>query len=112
MALPSIHVVPLNRSTQYDKRASKAFGAMYDEIKKRVTEWRKQIPKNFSLPGTTEPFRDIPDAHAVSVVSSHLGLPLGGLKVKKYDVHGVDTRGNAEPLDRYKKALAGLVSLL
>lgn len=35
LALPSIHVVPLNRSTQYDKKASRAFGAMYDEIKSR-----------------------------------------------------------------------------
>jgi hypothetical protein len=112
MALPSIHVVPLNRSTQYDKKASKAFGAMYDEIKNRVIGLRKQIPKSFSLPGTADPFLDIPDAHAVSVVSSHHGLPLGSLKVKRYDVHGVDTQVNTEPLNRYKTALGELVLLL
>jgi len=65
---------------------------MYDEIKNRVIGLGKQIPKSFSLPGTADPFLDIPDAHAVSVVSSHHGLPLGSLKVKRYDVHGSTLR--------------------
>ncbi|MDC7787564.1 ParA family protein [Rhodoplanes sp. TEM] len=112
MSLPSIHVVPLNRSTQYDKKASKAFGAMYTEIKDRVGELRKQIPANFSLPGATDAFLDIPDAHAVSVVSSHHGLPLGKIKIKKYNIHGIDTQVNADPLNRYKSAVSSLVSLL
>jgi cellulose biosynthesis protein BcsQ len=112
MALPSIHLVPLNRSTQYDKKASKAFGAMYDEIKHRVDKFRKKMPSAFSLPNGQEPFIDIPDAHAVSVVASHCGLPLSELKVKRYEIHGTDTQVNAEPLDRYKKAATKLVSLL
>jgi cellulose biosynthesis protein BcsQ len=112
MALPSIHLVPLNRSTQYDKRASRAFSAMYDEIKNRVIKLRKLIPANFSLPTDVEPFTDIPDAHAVSVVASHHGLPLGELRVKKYDIYGLETQVNSEPLDRYKKAVAAVVALL
>jgi hypothetical protein len=32
-------------------------------------------------------------------------LPLGGIKVKRYPIHGIDTQVNAEPLDRYKNAL-------
>lgn len=112
MALPSIHIVPLNRSTQYDKKASKAFGAMYAEIKERVEKFRKKMPSVFSLPKSEEPFLDIPDAHAVSVVASHCGLPLSELKVKRYDIHGVDTQVNQEPLDRYRKAAAHLVSML
>jgi hypothetical protein len=112
MALPAIHIVPLNRSTQYDKKASRAFGAMYDEIKQRVTSLRKQIPSSFSLPAKTDPFMDVPDAHAVSVVSSYNGLPLGEIKVKRYPIHGIDTQVNLEPLDRYKKATAQLVALL
>ena len=112
MALPSIHIVPLNRSTQYDKRASRAFGAMYTEIKHRVEGFRKKMPAVFSLPKGKEPFLDIPDAHAVSVVASHCGLPLSELRVKRYDIHGVDTQVNQEPLDRYTKAAATLVSML
>jgi chromosome partitioning protein len=112
LALPSIHIVPLNRSTQYDKKASKAFNAMYTEIKLRVTNMRGAIPASFSLPTTQQPFLDIPDAHAVSVVASHQGLPISELRVKRYDVHGVDTQVNAEPLDRYRTATKLLVSML
>lgn len=112
MALPSIHLVPLNRSTQFDKKASKAFGAMYDEIRNRVNKLRITLPSAFSIPMGTSPFFDIPDAHSVSVVSSHLGLPLSDLKVKRYDIHGVDTQVNSEPLQRYQSATTQLVALL
>jgi cellulose biosynthesis protein BcsQ len=111
MALPSIHLVPLNRSTQYDKKASRAFGAMYSEIKARVESLRAQIPAQFSLRDGEE-FLDIPDAHAVSVVASHLGLPLRAIKTGRYEIHGVETQVNEEPLTRYKDALTNLVSLL
>lgn len=70
------------------------------------------MPGAFSLPIGQELFLDIPDAHAVSVVASHCGLPLSELKVKRYDIHGTDTQVNAEPLDRYKRATKELVSLL
>ena len=36
MSLPIIRAVLLNRSTQYRHKASKAFGAMFEEIKRRV----------------------------------------------------------------------------
>jgi chromosome partitioning protein len=85
---------------------------MYDEIKNRVVSLKKNIPTYFSLPKGKEPFLDIPDAHAVSVVSSHYGLPLSSLKIKKYDIHGTDTQVNADPLNRYKTATTQLVSLL
>lgn len=112
MPLPAIHIVPLNRSTQYDKKASKAFGAMYDEIKNRVSSLRKEIPKKFSLKTTADAFMDVPDAHAVSVVSSYNGLPLREIRVKQYDIHGIDTKVNSEPLKRYTDATAALVALL
>lgn len=113
MPLPSIHLVPLNRSTQYDKRASKAFGAMYDEIKNRVAMLRKKLPTHFSLSRSKgDPFLDVPDAHSVSIVCSHYGMPLGGVKVQFYKIHGTPTKVNADPLTRYKKALASLVSML
>jgi cellulose biosynthesis protein BcsQ len=113
MALPSIHLIPLNRSTQYDKKASRAFGAMYTEIQKRVKKLHKTIPNRFSLPinsGTY--FQDIPDAHSVSVVVSHYGMPLGHVKVKAYDVHGKATKVNKDPLTRYNNAMRKIVPLL
>lgn len=113
MALPHIHLVPLNRSTQFDKKASRAFGAMYEEIKSRIATLQRKIPTRFSLPSNLgSAFLDIPDAHSVSVVASHLGLPLGDIRVRRYNVHGTATQVNEEPLERYNTALKQLVALL
>jgi len=112
LSLPSIHLVPLNRSTQYDKKASKAFSAMYDAIKNRVTNLRRQRPGSFSLPQSLSPFLDIPDAHSVSVVASHEGVPLSGVTQGAHDVHGVPAQVNPEPLKRYREAVDKLVDLL
>lgn len=112
LSLPSVHLVPLNRSTQYDKKASKAFSAMYEAIQNRVVNLRKQKPGSFSLPPNTSPFLDIPDAHSVSVVASHKGVPLSGVTQGAHNVHGVRAQVNPEPLQRYREAVDKLVSLL
>jgi cellulose biosynthesis protein BcsQ len=109
LTLPTIHLVPLNRSTQYDKKASKAFGAMYKEIQARVTRLRGKKPSAFSL---IDSYSDIPDSHSVAVVASHFGRPLANVKPGKYQVHGVPTQLNDEPLERYRKALKKLVDKL
>lgn len=111
MALPSIHLVPLNRSTQYDKKASKAFTAMYDAIQARVKKLRALKPTHFSLPAGAE-FLDVPDAHSVSIVASHEGVPLSKVELGAHDVHGTTCQVNPEPLDRYQQAVAALVDLL
>ena len=112
LPLPSIHLVPLNRSTQYDKKASKAFGAMYDEIQSRVNHLRRTIPTSFSLPSHLDPFLEIPDAHAASVVASHQGVPLARLSPGAHQVHGVVTQVNPDPLARYHAAVQNMVTLL
>ncbi|RKG66720.1 ParA family protein [Corallococcus sp. CA054B] len=112
ITIPSLHLIPLNRSTQYDKKASKAFGAMYGEIQNRVGNLRNQIPGSFSLANPAALFLEIPDAHSVSVVASHEGIPLSKITLGAHTVHGVTTQVNDEPLDRYRVALRKLVSLL
>ncbi|MGH7272258.1 MAG: ParA family protein [Polyangiaceae bacterium] len=112
LPLPSIHIVPLNRSTQYDQKASRAFTAMYKEIQIRVDKLRKRVPQYFSMPAGEQPFMDIPDAHSVSVVMSHEGVPLSSVGLGAHDVHGVTCQVNPEPLERYKAAAKTLVSLL
>ncbi|MGH9345309.1 MAG: ParA family protein, partial [Terriglobia bacterium] len=71
LPVPSIHVVGMNRTTQYDRKASSAFTAMYNDIKSRVMALRKTKPLIFSLPAATSPFFDVPDAHTISVVVSN-----------------------------------------
>jgi len=101
---PAIHSVLLNRSTQYNKKASKAFGAMFDAIKSRVTSLRKLSPEYF-VSGDESLFHEIPDNHSVAIVCSHLGLPLYDVEPGKYQVHDENPQVNSEPLDRYKEHL-------
>jgi cellulose biosynthesis protein BcsQ len=110
LRLPIVHMVPLNRSTQYDKKASRAFGAMYGEIQARVHRLQVHMPTAFSSGNSL--FLDIPDAHSVSVVASHFGTPLAAVNPGSYDIHGVMTQLNPEPLDRYRTAISALVAQL
>ena len=103
LALPAIHSVLLNRSTQYNKKASKAFGAMFDAIQNRVQALRKAAPEHFV--SSESLFQEIPDNHSVAIVCSHLGLPLYQIQPGKYQVHDENPQVNSEPLDRYKEHL-------
>lgn len=110
MALPKVHSVVLSRSTQYNKKASKAFGAMFDEIKARTGVLVDAAPKYFDKGGPA--FADIPDSHSVAVVCSHLGKPLYKLKPGRYPVHDEEPQVNAEPLERYKEAVGAFLKTL
>lgn len=108
MTLPVIHSVLLNRSTRYNQQASKAFGAMFDEIKSRASALQKNAPQHFAADKIA--FHEIPDTHSVAIVCSHLGQPLYALKPGKYEVHGETPQVRREPLDRYKEAIGKLVA--
>jgi chromosome partitioning protein len=107
MPLPGIHSVVLNRSTQYSKKASKAFGAMFDEIKNRVVALKAADPTHFSATGPH--FEDVPDSHSVAIVCSHQGIPLFALTPGRYEVHDTEPQVNSEPLQRYKTAVAEFI---
>lgn len=110
MPLPVIHSVILNRSTQYSSKASKAFTAMFDEIKKRVEKFRKAEPGRFL--NNKAVFDEMPDSHSVAIVCSHLGMPLYQLAPGKYEVHDTKPQVNSEPLNRYKDAVSRLIKTL
>jgi chromosome partitioning protein len=108
--LPSIHSVVLNRSTQYSNRASKAFRAMFNEIKARVGALAKNAPAYFD--GDGPHLIDVPDSHSVAIVCSHQGLPLYALHPGRYPVHDTEPQVNQEPLERYKTAVGGMVATI
>lgn len=111
LALPYIHIVSMNRSTQFDNRASRSFSAMFMEIQTRVGNLQKaNVP--FTPISNEDRFIDIPDAHAVSIVCSHEGVPLSKLKLGLHDINGVSVQVNEEPVDRYRTALTKLISVL
>jgi len=108
MALPRIHSVLLNRSTQYNKKASKAFGAMFQEIQKRTRRLQKADPSRF-VTGKIN-FQEVPDNHSVAIVCSHNGRPLYAISPGHYKVHDTNPQVNDEPLDRYKEAVDRLLA--
>ncbi|MGB8276768.1 MAG: ParA family protein [Methylovirgula sp.] len=108
--LPEIHSVVLNRSTQYNKKASKAFGAMFDEIKRRVDDLQKVAPNSFVKDGPH--YEDVPDSHSVAIVCSHQGMPLYALKPGRYEVHDTEPQVNAEPLERYRNAVEAFIKTI
>lgn len=107
MDLPLIHSVLLNRSTLYSKKASKAFGAMFNEIQKRTLKLQEEDSRIFAA-GVK--FHIVPDNHSVAIVCSHLGRPLYTIHPGKYQVHETAPQVNDEPLDRYKEAVDKLLS--
>jgi chromosome partitioning protein len=107
MKLPEVHSVVLNRSTQYNKKASKAFGAMFDEIKRRVADLQRASASSFVSDGPY--YEDVPDSHSVAIVCSYQGKPLYALKPGRYEVHDTEPQVNSEPLERYKEAVAAFI---
>ncbi len=110
MSLPLIHSVILNRSTQYNKKASKAFEAMFNAIKQNVIRFQREEEERF-VNGSAL-FREMPDSHSVAIVCSHYGMPLYKVKPGKYEVHETKPQVNSGPLDRYKDNVKGLLSTL
>ena len=107
---PGIKLILLNRSTQYNQKASKAFGAMFDEIKDRANKLLREEPA--ARGGQGEYFLDVPDTHSVAIVASHLGMPIRQIEVRRYEVFDQMPQVNNEPLKRYKEAIGRVVDLL
>ena len=108
---PSIKLILLNRSTQYNKKASKAFGAMFDEIKTRAKRLLEEEP---TARGGKDGryFYDVPDTHSVAIVASHHGMPISRIEVGKYEVFDQEPMVNREPLKRYMDAIEQVVAIL
>ena len=107
---PSIGFVILNRSTQYNQKASQAFGAMFDEIRNRTKALLDSEPQ--ARGNNKDYFFDIPDTHSVAIVASHLGRPIRNIEVRKYQVYDKEPQVNSGPLERYITAVKSVVSNL
>lgn len=110
LSLPVIHSVVLNRSTLYRKNASKAFNAMFEEIKRRAENLKQETPQSF-VTGDLK-FNVIPDNHSVAIVCSHLGKPLNMITPGEYSVHDASPQINSDSLNRYKEAVASFIASL
>ena len=109
LAPPRIKMVILNRSTQYNQKASKAFGAMFEEIKTRA-ETLLAEPEVCGC--DSDCFLEIPDTHSVAIVSSHHGMPIRSISVGRYQVYDETPQVNEPPLQRYRQAISDAVTRL
>jgi|SRR6185437_12409283 len=107
LSIPVINCVLLNRSTQYDKKASLAHDAMFNAIKVKVDDYESKYSVYFS---TRDHFVDIPDYHSVAIVCSHLGCMLSDLNPGKKVIHDKEVQINPGPLERYQAAFNQLLS--
>ena len=112
MTLPKLHLVALNRSTTYRQKSAKAFAKMFDNIRTRVGMLASALPESVSGAVGADTFIEIPDAHTVAIVASHLGTPIGQLEVRQYDLDGESTQLSRESLQRYQASIRKLVGLL
>lgn len=110
MSLPMIHAVMLNRSTQWNKKASKAFAAMFEAIKEKTRQFKRIDPSRF-IEGNTI-FEEMPDSHSVAIVCSHYGMPLYKVAPGRYEIYDTNPQVNKEPLKRYREAVANILSTL
>ena len=85
LQLSLIHTIVLNRTTQYSSKASTAFQAMFDEIKRVAVAFKRDLPTYYT--GGEMRFVDIPDHHSVAIVSCHTGKPLFALTPGTYTIH-------------------------
>ena len=109
--LPEMHLIILNRSTQYGSKASKGFSAMFDEIKRRTKALAATEAVPFSQ--NPNPYVDIPDNHTLSIICSHHGLPISALKPgQPYDVHDKTTVVPTASYQTYSQAIHDLFSRL
>ena len=81
---------------------------MFAEIKSRTEALREADPSRF-VAGAVN-FQEVPDAHSVAIVCSHLGRRLYSVHPGRYDVYDTNPQVNPEPLDRYKGAIAKLMN--
>jgi cellulose biosynthesis protein BcsQ len=109
--LPEMHLIILNRTTQYGMKASRGFSAMFDEIKKRTNALAATGKVPFSK--APDPYVDIPDSHTLSIICSHHGLPISALKPgQPYDVHNKTTVIPKTSYQTYSSAIHGLIARL
>lgn len=102
----------MNRSTTYRRKSAKAFGKMFSLIRERVERQSKVLPNSFSRVPGDDTFIEIPDAHTVAIVASHLGAPIQSLRTGKYILDGEDTQLNSTSLERYQQSVEELVERL
>ncbi|TPI10848.1 ParA family protein [Mesorhizobium sp. B4-1-3] len=112
--IPKIHTFINNRVTLYEGKPSAAFRAASLRVKDTVDrnfKGHKSLFDSYALSHQKE-FIEVPDYHSAAIVSTLLGMPVHKLRPGPKKIKGEQIQLNKDPLDRYRKALAGFVARL
>ena len=114
LVIPKLHTFVSNRVTLYRGKASTAFEAVSQSIKKTLDMLHKKHRQIYSTPREipSERFIEIPDYHSACVVMTTEGIPLYNLKPGPRMFRGERVQINQGPLERYRTALAKFVEYL
>ena len=112
--IPKLHTFISNRITLYRGKASKAFEAVSESIKETVDALHKKHRQIYATPEElpSKRFIEVPDYHSACVVMTVKGIPLHNLRAGPNRIRGKRVQLNAEPLERYRKALTKFVNCL
>ena len=112
--IPKLHTFVNNRVTLYRGKASRAFEAVSESIKKTLDALHKQHRQIYTIPKEvpSERFIEIPDYHSACVVMTVKGIPLHRLQAGPNRIGDKQVQLNPEPLERYQEALAKFVEYL
>lgn len=113
--LPKIHAIILNKSRRFDKKASKAWQAHADEIKKLVSNLLLSNSSLFTnaIPVDKMVF-DVKDSNTISTVLNNKGIAPSSLRqtLRGYEVYGETVMVNQTQIDPYIKQIHEIVTLL
>ena len=112
--IPKLHTFISNRITLYEGKASKAFEAVSESIKKTVDALHEKRRQIYATPEElpSQRFIEVPDYHSACVVITVKGIPLHNLRAGPNKIRGKRVQLNPEPLERYRKALTKFVNYL
>lgn len=111
ISLPKIHAVINNRHTTSKEVPSKAFQAMFIEIKHQAESLKQRQPTIF-VPNNSDWYKRMPDAHAVAIVASTKAIRIHELKPGNYRLPHGSTQLTLGPLERYKEQLDSIIDSL
>ena len=114
LVIPKLHTFVSNRITLYSGKASRAFEAVSESIKKTLDALHEKHRQIYTTPKEvpSERFIEIPDYHSACVIMATKGIPLYNLRPGPNMLRGKQVQLNPEPLERYREALARFVEYL
>ncbi len=109
--LPKVHLVPMNRLTQYMGPAS-AYRSVMNQIQSFVSGVLMDNPEVFTFSEVAEGFVDLRDFQTTGVVAFAEGRPFTQLKTGRHLIGGRETQVNSDRLGECRDAMEVMVSRL